>query len=47
LATLARRPDAEEREFTLHHVESASDRAEALTDIAWALGNTREFVTNH
>jgi hypothetical protein len=47
MATLARRPDAEEREFTLQHVESASDRTEALIDIAWALVNTREFVTNH
>lgn len=47
LAILSRRPNADERTFLLHHIESANDRAEALTDIAWALVNTREFVTNH
>jgi hypothetical protein len=47
LATLSRRPDADEREFSLDHIASSNDRAEALTDIAWALVNTREFVTNH
>jgi len=47
LAILSRRPDDEERDFSLGHVGSANDRAEALTDIVWALLNTREFVTNH
>jgi hypothetical protein len=47
LATLSRRPDADERDFSLRNIESATDRTEALTDMAWALLNTREFVTNH
>jgi hypothetical protein len=47
LATLARLPDAREKQGALERVTSAGDRKAGFADIVWALINTREFVLNH
>ncbi|MFO0798195.1 MAG: DUF1549 domain-containing protein [Gemmataceae bacterium] len=47
LATLSRRPTADERASSLAHVRAARTRQEATTDLVWALINTREFILNH
>jgi hypothetical protein len=47
LATLSRPPDDDERRFALHHVSQSADRRAGLTDVVWALVNTREFIANH
>jgi hypothetical protein len=47
LATLSRYPDARERRAALGRVGAAADRRAGLTDVAWALINTREFILNH
>lgn len=50
LATLTRRPNAEELALLARYVEqskSADDRAKALSDIFWALLNGPEFHLNH
>ena len=50
IATLAREPDAEEREAcvaALKECETEADRTRALSDILWALLNSTEFAFNH
>ena len=50
LATLARRPDAEEREAcgqALTKCETPEERHRALSDLLWALVNSTEFAFNH
>ncbi len=47
LATLSRLPDADERKAALDRVSAAADREVGLTDVLWALINTREFILNH
>jgi hypothetical protein len=47
LATLSRLPDAGERAAALERVSAAPDREAGLTDVLWALVNTREFILNH
>lgn len=50
LATLTRRPTAEERSLLVRYVDrgtSALDRSKALADVFWALLNGPEFHLNH
>ncbi len=49
LATLARRPEPEERALALAYVarKAEGDRAAALSDVFWALLNGPEFRVNH
>jgi hypothetical protein len=47
LATLTRFPTAKEKAGAVAHLKDAKNRGEALTDVAWALINTREFILNH
>ena len=47
LATLSRFPKPEEKADTLKHLKEAKTRAEAVTEVMWALVNTREFILNH
>ncbi|HET6880325.1 MAG TPA: DUF1549 domain-containing protein [Pirellulales bacterium] len=47
LAALSRFPDEGELEFLQTQVSTAADRRAALTDVLWAILNTREFSTNH
>jgi hypothetical protein len=47
LATLSRLPTAKEKADGLDHLKSAKTRAEGVTDLLWALVNTREFILNH
>lgn len=47
LATLSRRPDAEEAKLLLEYVQRSADEKEALADVFWALLNSAEFIFNH
>jgi hypothetical protein len=47
LATLSRSPTADERDRILDHLRGKADRKAAMTDVLWALINTREFILNH
>jgi Protein of unknown function (DUF1553) len=47
LATLSRLPAADERDRVLDHLRAKADRKAAMTDVLWALINTREFFLNH
>ena len=47
LATLTRKPTADEKDAAVKHLSSAKTRGEAVTDLLWALVNTREFILNH
>lgn len=50
LATLTRRPTAEEREFLVRYVdrrEGDEERTKALADLFWAILNGPEFHLNH
>jgi hypothetical protein len=47
LATLSRVPNDREMALVAERVRQARNRADALTDVLWALINTREFVLNH
>jgi Protein of unknown function (DUF1549)/Protein of unknown function (DUF1553) len=47
LSALSRRPKAEEKEEALKHMTEATSRQEGITDVLWALVNTREFILNH
>ena len=42
-----RKPHADEKDAALKHLKAAKTRAEAVTDLVWALVNTREFILNH
>jgi hypothetical protein len=47
LSTLSRMPTADEKAETVKHLKEAKTRTEAVTDLVWALVNTREFILNH
>lgn len=51
LATLTRYPTPEEKAEAVAHLKSSGpssqDKVKALTDLLWALINTREFILNH
>jgi hypothetical protein len=47
LSTLSRMPTADEKAEAVKHLKEAKTRAEAVTDLVWALVNTREFILNH
>ncbi|GAA4442795.1 DUF1549 domain-containing protein [Bremerella cremea] len=47
LATLGRKPDAEEVELFTTHLKESEDRSEALSNLMWVLINSAEFNTNH
>jgi hypothetical protein len=47
LATLSRLPNERDRALVADRLKQAKSRAEAFTDVTWALINTREFVLNH
>jgi hypothetical protein len=47
LSTLSRFPRPEEKADTVKHLTEAKNRAAAVTDLVWALVNTREFILNH
>ncbi len=47
LAALSRFPTADERHRILDHLRARADRKAAMTDVLWALINTREFILNH
>jgi len=47
LTALARRPKADEKDDAVKHLKEARNRQEAITDVLWALVNTREFILNH
>ncbi|WP_439629495.1 DUF1549 and DUF1553 domain-containing protein [Gemmata sp.] len=47
LATLSRLPTAEQRADAAEAIRTAKTRADGITDVMWALVNTREFILNH
>ncbi|HVL13583.1 MAG TPA: hypothetical protein VM529_13530, partial [Gemmata sp.] len=47
LATLSRTPTADEKAEAVKHLGETRNRQQALTDLVWALVNTREFILNH
>lgn len=47
LATLSRRPTAEQKADAAEAIKTAKTRADGVTDVMWALVNTREFILNH
>lgn len=47
LATLSRLPKAKEKADAIEHLKTAKNRTEGVTDLIWALVNTREFILNH
>jgi len=47
LATLSRFPTPEEKAEAVNHLQQTKNRADAITDLMWALVNTREFILNH
>jgi hypothetical protein len=40
-------PKAKEKADALDHLKTAKNRTEGVTDLIWALVNTREFILNH
>ena len=47
LATLSRLPRPTEKADAVKHLKDAKTRTEGVTDLLWALVNTREFILNH
>jgi hypothetical protein len=47
LATLTRFPTADQKATALDALKTAKTRTAGITDVIWALVNTREFVLNH
>jgi hypothetical protein len=47
LAALTRLPRPEEMADAIKHLAAAKSRADGITDLLWALVNTREFILNH
>ncbi len=47
LATLSRLPRPTEKADAVQHLKDAKNRTEGVTDLLWALVNTREFILNH
>lgn len=46
-AALTRKPRPDEKEAAVKHLSTAKTRTDAVTDLLWALVNTREFILNH
>ena len=47
LATLTRFPREDEKTEAIKHLASTKNKTLAITDLLWALVNTREFILNH
>jgi hypothetical protein len=47
LSTLSRFPTAEQKADAIKHLKDSKNRLEGVTDLIWALVNTREFILNH
>ena len=47
LASLTRKPKPDEKEAAVKHLVTTKTRGDAITDLLWALVNTREFILNH
>ncbi len=47
LSTLSRLPNATEKAEAVKHLAETNGRQTAITDLVWALVNTREFILNH
>jgi hypothetical protein len=47
LSTLSRMPRPDEKAEAVKHLGETKTRREAVTDLVWALVNTREFILNH
>ncbi|MCE9563045.1 MAG: DUF1549 and DUF1553 domain-containing protein [Planctomycetes bacterium] len=47
LATLSRLPSADQKASAAEAIKTAKNRTEGITDVLWALVNTREFILNH
>jgi hypothetical protein len=47
LATLARRPAAQEKDKLLTRIAQAPSRREIYEDVLWAMLSSKEFVFNH
>ncbi|MFO0822694.1 MAG: DUF1549 and DUF1553 domain-containing protein [Gemmataceae bacterium] len=47
LATLSRLPTPEQKVAAASAIETAKSRITGITDVMWALVNTREFILNH
>ncbi len=47
LATLSRRPDAEESKLLHDYAQQSAEEKQALADVFWALLNSAEFIFNH
>jgi hypothetical protein len=47
LATLSRFPTGAQKADGIQHLKGAKNRTEGVTDLLWALVNTREFILNH
>ncbi|QJW96023.1 DUF1549 and DUF1553 domain-containing protein [Frigoriglobus tundricola] len=47
LATLSRVPKPSEKADAVKHLKESKNRTEGVTDLLWALVNTREFILNH
>ncbi|MFN9914674.1 MAG: hypothetical protein ACK53L_18950, partial [Pirellulaceae bacterium] len=47
LRTLSRHPSQEERHTSLQAVVAADSPVQGLSDLMWALINSKEFILNH
>ncbi|RCS49278.1 DUF1549 domain-containing protein [Bremerella cremea] len=47
LRTLSRKPNDQEMNISLSHINEAKDPVAGLHDLMWALLNTKEFIVNH
>jgi hypothetical protein len=47
LATVARKPAAEERKKVTEYMAKRPDRRRCLEDVLWTLLNSQEFLFNH
>src|SRR5262249_27122097 len=47
LATRSRFPTKQQKAGGIEHLKTAKTRTEGVTDLIWALVNTREFILNH
>ena len=47
LRTVSRHPDRAERKRALQHLQQSNTMAEGITDLLWAMMNTKEFLLNH